>query len=540
MKFCLRALVIIMSFFYCYTPLSSCTSILVSKGASKKGYPMISYSCDGEFHPYLRIIKGETHKPGDVYEIKSWKGIIGKIPQVPVTYKVVGHMNEHQLAIGETTFEGRLELVNPKGYFHYYTLMMITLQRAKTAREAINVMADLVEKYGYRSSGESISIADKKEAWIFEIIGKGPGVKGANWVAVKVPDGYISATANMSRIREFPLNDPSKALYSKDIIEFATKKGYYNPKSGKAFSFSAAFNPPTEEQVRYSARRIWSIFRRVAPLAKLSPDYSSFKKGVKPYPLFIKPDKKLCVRDIIALHRDHYEGTQFDMTKDSVSGPFNAPDRWRPMKWKVGKKTYTWERPIATQQAAFVFVTESRHDIPDEIGGIYWYGIDNPYTSVFIPLYSSITKIPPSYQRGSIRKYTRDSAWWTFNFVSNYANLRYSYMIKDVKKVQKELEDYEFILSEHIDKIAGDFLKNRPDFVSEFLNRYCVDNAENVVRRWRDLGDYLVSKYNDGYIQDERHRSKEIGYPLPALKKEVKKNGKRRMIKEERKGEGEL
>lgn len=520
--------------------LGACTSILVSKGASKKGAPMISYSCDGEFHTYPKIIPAADHKPGSMHEIRGWRGVIGRIPQVPHTYRVVGHMNEHQLAIGETTFDGRKELVNPKGMFHYYPLMMITLQRAKTAREAIKVMGDLVEKYGYRSSGESISIADKNEAWLLEIVGPGPGGKGAHWVAVRIPEGEICATANMSRIREFPLNDPERAVYSKNVIKFAIDKGYYNPKSGKPFSFSEAYNPPTDEQVRYSSRRIWSIFRRTKPSAKFSPDYSSNKKGTKPYPLTIKPDRKLDVRDVIALHRDHYEGTEFDMTKDVLAGPFGSPDRWRPMKWKADGKTYAWERPISTQQAAFVFVSESRSDLPDEIGGIYWYGIDTPYTSVFVPFYSSITEMPDVYSRGTIKRYTRDSAWWVFNFVSNYANLRYSYMIKDLQKVQKELEDLEFALQPSIELAAKDLLKRNPKLVSRFLTKYCGENATSVVKRWNELGDFLVTKYNDGYIQNEKHRAKEVGYPVEWLRKEVKAKGKRHRLKELRDGDREL
>ncbi len=523
-----------------YNYINACTSILVSKGASKKGAPMISYSCDGEFHTYPKIIPAAHYKPGEMHVIKSWSGIVGKIPQVPYTYRVVGHMNEHQLAIGETTFDGRKELINPEGMFHYYPLMMITLQRAKTAREAIKVIGDLVEKYGYRSSGESISIADKEEAWLLEIVGPGPGGKGANWVAVRIPEGEICATANMSRIREFPLNNPDKAVYSENVIKFAIEKGYYNPKSGKPFSFSEAYNPPTDEQVRYSSRRIWSIFRRVKPSAGFSPDYSSNRKGTKPYPLCIKPDKKLDIRDVIALHRDHYEGTEFDMTKDVVAGPFGSPDRWRPMKWKVDKKIYAWERPISTQQAAFVFVSESRSDLPDEIGGIYWYGIDTPYTSVFVPFYSSITKMPPAYSTGTLRKYSDKSAWWVFNFVANYANLRYSYMIKDIKKVQQELEDIEFDLQPSIEIAAKDLLKRKPELVSKFMTKYCGENATSVVNRWRELGTHLITKYNDGYIQNQKHRPEEVGYPVKWLKKEIRKKGRKHRIKQLRDGEREL
>lgn len=518
---------------------NACTSVLVTKGASKDGSCMISYSCDGEFHPRLRIIPAADHKPGDMAEIRTWRGIKGKIPQVPHTHKVVGLINEHQLALGETTAGGRPELVNKDGMFHYYPLMLITLQRAKTAREAIDVLTSLVEKYGYASEGESISIADKEEAWLLEIFGTGPGGKGAVWVAIRIPDGHICATANMSRIREFPLNDPENCRYSKNVISFAIKKGFYNPKSGKPFSFSEAYNPPTEEQIRYSSRRVWSIFRRLAPSLKLSPDFSSNKKGARPYDLHVKPDYKMGVRDVIAMHRDHYEGTPFDMTKDISAGPFGAPDRWRPMKWEVDGKTYAWERPISTQQAAYVYVSQSRADVPDAIGGINWYGLDNPYTNVFVPFYTSITELPISYTTGTLRRFSRDSAWWAFNFVANYANLRFSYMIKDIQKVQSEIEDLEFELQPVVEATARTLLKKDPAMVQKYLTSYCVGNAESAVKKWWELGDFLITKYNDGYIQEKPGRAKEIGYPDAWLRKEIKKDPKKR-VKQKRDGDREL
>jgi len=449
-------------------------------------------------------------------------------------------MNEYQLAIGETTFGGREELINEKGMFHYYPLMLITLQRAKTAREAVKVMTDLVEKHGYRSEGESISIADKHEAWLLEIVGTGKEGQGAIWVAIKIPDGMVSATANMSRIHQFPLDDRENVLYSKNVISYAVEHGYYDPGKDGKFSFSRAYNPPTEEQIRYSARRVWSIFRRIAPSKNISPDYSSGNTKIKPYDLYIKPDKKIDVRDVIALHRDHYEDTEFDMTKDVVSGPFGAPDRWRPMKWKADGKLYAWERPIATQQAGFVYISESREYVPDEIGGVVWYGMDNPYTNVFVPIYTSVSELPRSYTIGSLKKYTRDSAWWAFNFVANYANLRYSYMIKDIQKVQKELEDLEFNLQSAIEYTAGYLLRTDKELVDDYLTRYCVENAESIVKKWVDLGDFLITKYNDGYIQNEKNRPQETGYPGKWLKKEVKENGKKHKLTQTRDGDKEL
>ncbi len=531
-------IIFILSFitFYLYP----CTSILVTKGASKDGSCIISYSCDGEMHPHLRITPAANYKKGSTILIRNWYGKSAKIPQVSHTYKVIGLMNEHQLAIGETTFDGRIELLNRDGLFNYFTLMKLTLQRAKTAREAIKIMTSLVEKYGYGSTGESFSIADKNEVWILEMIGTGKGGKGAIWVAVKIPDGYISAHANMARIGVFS-KYKTEVLHSKNIVSFAIKKGYYDPKKDGPFNFSKVYNPPSEEQIKYSLRRVWSIFRRSAPSLNLSPDYSSSIKGAKPYPLYIKPDKKLSVRDVINLHRDHYEGTQFDMTKDLTAGPFGAPDRWRPIKWKVDGKLYSWERPISTQQACFVFVSQSRNYLPDEIGGVYWFGLDNPYTNFFAPFYASITDLPESYTVGTLKKFSKDSAWWAFNFVANYANLRWSYMIKDIQKVQKEIEDTEFELQPYIEKTALEIYKSGDKkLLTKFLTNYCVQNAENGIKKWWKLAERLITKYNDGYIQDENGRPHSVGYPEYWLREEIKKHPKKFRLKEERKGKGEL
>ncbi|HRD02058.1 MAG TPA: C69 family dipeptidase [Candidatus Saccharicenans sp.] len=508
-----------------------CTSIIVTKGASADGSVIITYSCDGEFLPRLRLYPAADHKPGEMVEIMGFRGKRGEIPEIAHTYKVLDLMNEFQVAIGETTFDGREELVNPDGLLNYPQLMLLALQRAKTAREAIRVMADLVEQYGYASSGESFSIADKNEAWIMEMIGTGKGGHGAVWVALRIPDGMICAHANMSRIGEFPLNDPENCLYSKNVISLAVEKGYYQSKNGP-FNFSQVYNPPTEQQVKYSARRVWSIFRRVAPSLHLSPDYSSSVKGAKPYPLWIKPDRKLSVAEVMALHRDHYEGTQFDMTKDLMAGPFGAPDRWRPINWKVDGREYSWERPISTQQVASVFVSQSRADVPDEIGGVYWYGLDNPYTNFFIPLYTSITAIPEAYTKGSMRAFSHDSAWWMFNFVANYANLRYRDMIVDIQKVQKEIEDQEFALQPEIEQTARGLLASKRDLIPVFLTNYCLSTASTNLQRWVDLAELLITKYNDGYVQDEKGRPREMGYPEEWLRQEIKKNPERFRLKE--------
>lgn len=501
----------------------ACTSVLVTKGASKDGSVIITYNCDGEFLPHLQYIPAQNHKPDEYIEIRGRDGKLrGKIRQVPHTYAVVGLMNEYQLAIGETTFGGRKELRNPDGLLHYWTLMNLALQRAKTAREALKVMTDLVDEYGYVSSGESFSIADANEAWIMEMIGPGPGGKGAIWVARRIPDGYVSAHANMSRIGQFPLNDPQNCLYSKNVISFAEEKGYYNPKSGKPFSFRYAYDPPTPESLRYCATRVWSIFRHCAPSQNFSADFHRGIKGTKPYPLWIKPDKKLSVKDVMALIRDHYEGTDYDMTKGVDSGPFNSPNRWRPISWEVDGIKYHWERPISTQQTGFSFVSQSRSWLPNAIGGLYWYAMDDTYTNCYMPLYCGINDIPKSYTIGNLQNFSWDSAWWVFNFVANIANLKYSYMIKDIQKVQKKLEGKFFAFQPVIEKIALDLYKSDPELMVQFLTDYSVGHAEQVVKRWRKLGEYLLTKYNDGYVKDEKGRPHGVGYPSEWLRQVLK------------------
>jgi len=480
---------------------------------------MITYTCDGEFHPHLRRADASDHAPGDSLEIRDWGGgLRGKIAQVPHTYAYVGLMNEHQLAISETTFDGRLELQNKEGLLHYWDLMRLALERARTAREAIEVMTSLVEEYGYRSTGETFSIADTEEAWILEMIGPGPGRKGAIWVAVRVPDGYVACHANKARIGEFPLDDPDNCLYSPDVISFAVEKGYYDPASGEPFRFCDAYCPATPRNKRYADARVWSLFRRAAPSAKLSPDYHRGVEGAEPYPLWIKPDRKLSTADVFSLMRDHYEGTEFDMTKGVDAGPFGCPVRFRPITWKVGDAEYAWERPISTQQTGFSFVSQSRSWLPDAVGGVLWYGVDDTYTSCYFPLYCCATDVPESFATGSLATFSWDSAWWVFNVVANYANLRYSEMAEEIRSVQRELEGRFLELQPAIEKTAIELVETDPDLAVRYLTDYSVMQGELVVKRWRELAEHLFAKYNDGYIRDENGRPRESGYPDEWLK----------------------
>jgi dipeptidase len=501
----------------------NCSSFLVTKGASKDGSVMITYNCDGEFLPLLEYVPAQDHEPGSTIPVRGRDGKIrGEVKQIPHTYAVVDLMNEFQLAIGETTFGGREELRNPDGLLHYFFLMKLALQRAKTARQAIQVMADLVEEYGYASTGESFSIADANEAWIMEMIGPGPGGKGANWVALRIPDGFVSAHANMSRIGEFPLNDPANCLYSPDVVSFAEQKGYYDRKSGKPFSFCLAYDPPNPSSLRGCAARVWSMLRRSAPSLNLSPDFQRGVEGAKAYPLWIKPDHKLSLSDVMNIMRDHYEGTDYDMTKGIDAGPFGCPVRCRDLTWEVDGVQYSWERPISTQQTGFSFISQSRAWLPDALGGVYWYGVDDTYTTCYVPLYCCIQALPKPFTVGDLQKFSWDSAWWVFNFVANYADLKYSYMVRDIQKVQAALEGQFLSLQPAVEKIALELYRTDPKLVVQYLTNYSVSGGEQVVKRWIELGESLLTKYNDGYVKDAQGRPRSVGYPSEWLKEVLK------------------
>ncbi len=501
-----------------------CTNLLVTKGASQDGSVIITYTCDGEFHPHLRYEPAADYAPGDSLEIWDWGGKLrGKIKQVEHTYAVVGLMNEHQLAISETTFDGREELQNPEGLLHYWDLMQLALKRAVTAREAIKVMTGLVEEYGYRSTGETFSIADTREAWIMEMIGPGPGGHGAIWAAVRVPDGYVSCHANKARIGEIAMNDPENCMHSDNVVSFAVERGYYDPASGEPFRYCEAYCPATPKNRRYGDGRVWSILHRAAPSADLSSDYFRDVEGSEPYPLWVKPDEKLSVADVFSLMRDHFEGTDFDMTRGIDAGPYGCPVRWRPITWKAGDDLeYAWERPISTQQTGFSFVSQSRSWIPDPVGGVLWYGVDDTYTTCYVPLYCGIDSVPESFARGSLREFSWDSAWWVFNFVANYANLRYSDMLPEIQAVQDDIEGTALAIQPAVEKAALELLESDRDLAVRYLTDYSVTHGELAVKRWRELGEHLVSKYNDGYVKDDDGRPKEQGYPEGWLQAVVK------------------
>ncbi len=500
-----------------HQPTPACTNFLITKGASADGSVFITYSADSHtLYGELYHWPAAKYLPGAKLRVHEWDTgkYLGEIEQVAETYNVVGNMNEHQVAIGETTFGGRKELSDPKAIMDYGSLMYIALQRAKTAREAIDVITGLVAKYGYYSSGESMSISDANEAWIFEIIGKGPTNKGAVWVARKIPDGYISGHANAARIRQFPLNDPENTIYSTDVISFAREQGWFDG-SDAEFSFADAYNPPEFEAARFCDARVWCMFGRAAPSMKASDDWVQGAAGAKPLPLWIKPDKKLAVHDVMQLMRDHYEGTALDMTKDIGAGPYDLPYRWRPLTWKVGEKEYFNERATSTQQTGFTFVAQSRSSLPDPIGGVLWFSVDDTYSTVFVPQYCGNTRVPHSYAvgTGSFQNFTWDSAFWVFNFVSNYAYLRYSDMIKDVQVVQRELEGQFIADQPGIESAAVALYGQSPRLAVDYLTDYSTRAGDDTVKRWKKVGEQLIFKYLDGNVKDESGQPKHPGYP---------------------------
>ena len=422
----------------------ACTNLLVTRGASVTGSTMITYAADSHvLYGELYLRPAQDHLPGSFFDIYEWDTgkYLGKIKQVEHTFSVVGNMNEHQVSIGETTYGGRSELRDTTGIIDYGNLMYVALQRARSAREAIEIMGELMAEYGYYSSGESLSISDKDEVWIMELIGKGTGNKGAVWVAMKIPDGYVCAHANQARIQTFPLDDPENCLYSEDVISFAKEMGYYEGKD-KDFSFSDAYAPVDFGGARYCESRVWSFFEKINPDMDRYLDYAMGKNLENRMPLWIKPDRKLSSADMMNFMRDHFEGTPMDMTQDIGAGPYRLPYRWRPLSWSVGDESYCNERAIATQQTGFSFVAEARNWLPDWIGGIFWFGVDDASTSVYTPMYCGMTRVPVNFAEGNgdMLSYSPTSAFWTFNLVSNFCYLRYDVMSADVIKKQQALE----------------------------------------------------------------------------------------------------
>jgi dipeptidase len=502
----------------------SCTNYLVTKGASADGSTMLSYSADshvlyGELYhwPAAKYPEGTMMK---IYEWDTGK-LLGEIPQAAETYNVVGNMNEHQLSIGETTYGGRHELYHQDGaIMDYGSLIYVALQRSKNAREAIKLMTDLVAEYGYYSSGESFSIVDKNEVWIMEMIGKGQGEKGAVWVAVRIPDGYISGHANQARITTFDFqtknkwDDPDAMFFnSPDVISFAKQKGWYKG-ADSDFSFSDTYAPVDFGAARFCEMRVYSMFHKVSKDVEDNMAYWEYVKGniqhsgpnnyaTNRMPLYIKPDRKISLHDMMMFMRDHLEGTDLDMSKDIGAGPFGNPYRWRPLTWEVDSVKYCNERATATQQTCFSFVSQMRSWLPDAIGGIHWWGVDDASGTVYMPMYGSITEIPYNFAvgNGSMMEFSETSGFWIFNQVQNFAYSRYNLIHPDIAKVQSELETDFIDYTPGVDAAAQKLYEQDPEKAVAFLTNYSDAVAKRTFETWKKLYTYLFVKYMDGNVK---------------------------------------
>ncbi|NMC36994.1 MAG: dipeptidase [Bacteroidales bacterium] len=547
----------------------ACTNFIVTRGASVNGSTMITYSADSHvLYGELYYWPARDYPVGTMLDVYEWdtRRYMGKIRQVPHTYSVVGNMNEHQLSIGETTYTGIESLIDTTGIMDYGSLIYLTLQRAKNAREAIKTISDLVSEYGYASSGESFSIADPDEAWIFEIIGKGPGNKGAVWVARRIPDGYVSGHANQARIQTFPLatrkktsiaitskdfkrlHDPLvECIYAYDVIDVARSKNLFSGIDSE-FSFSDTYNPITFSGARFCDMRVWAFFRSVSDEMDQYQNYASGHDLSNRMPLWIKPNRKISNYDLMNFMRDHLEGTPFDMRKDIGAGPFGSPYRWRPLEWKVSDDPeapmYCNERATATQQTGFVFVAESRKGLPDPIGGIFWFGVDDAATTVFNPMYCGISEIPECFREGNgdMLTYSPTSAFWLFNLVANMCYSRYDLMSADAIKLQKELEKSFIDEIASVDEAALKLYSQSEKQARDYLTSYSLKAASKTFDKWKKLSEYLLVKYIDGNIKNESGGSfsttptgypmmpKQPGYPDSWKKSVINDTGKKLLV----------
>lgn len=489
----------------------ACTNLIATKGATTDGSNMVTYAADSHsLYGELYRQPAADHPKGAMRKVIEWDTgkHLGDIPEVPHTYSTVGNMNEHQLVIAESTWGGREELADTTGQsiIDYGSLMYIALQRAKTAREAIDVMTGLVDKYGYASSGESFSIADKNEVWVMEMIGKG-AEKGAVWIAVRIPDGAISGHANQPRIRKVNLKDKENVRYSKDLISFARKKGYFNGKD-EDFSFADTYEVFDHGTLRGCDARVWSYFRR---FSKDADKYYAWCNGesADPMPLYIFPDRKVSLAEMQERMRDHFEDTPFDMHNDIGAGPNHVPYRWRPMDYEVDGKKYMHERAIATQQTGWSFVSQSRDFLPDEVGGVLWFGTDDTDFTVYMPMYCSLTEIPReiAHGNGDMNTFSIDSNFWMNNWVANQAYHRYDLMIPDIRRVQGALEKEMQSTRPEREAAYVAMLKENPAGFREAVNAECAGFAKKATDSYRDLAQFLLVRFMDGNMKkvDENH-----------------------------------
>ena len=491
----------------------ACTNFLVGKDASVDGSTMVSYAADSyALYGFLHHSPAADYAESAVREVKDWD--TGKplctIPQVAHTYNVVGNMNEHQLTIGETTWGGRPELETGEG-IDYGSLIYIALERCKTAREAIKCMTDLVAEYGYASSGETFSIADPNEVWMMELIGKGKVEKGAVWVATRVPDDCIAAHANQARFTSINFKDKENWMWSKDVVKFARKQGYYTGKKDEDFNFQEAYAPYDFSGLYVCEARVWSFFRKFSGDMDKYFDFASGKTFVETggkyagerMPLYIKPNHKVSAQELKNCMRDQYEGTPLDITQGPDAGPWNSKLRYGSLGFKLDSVQYWFERPIATQQTAWSFVAQMRGYESAKAGGIFWFGVDDAASTVYVPMYSTITEVPECFKEGNgdMYNYSPTSAWWTYNIVANWAYTKYSAMMPDIKKVQAAWEDK---FNAQVEAVDAQVAEMDPAKAIEFLTKYSCAQAQESTAAWKDLGIYLFVKYLDGQERKEK------------------------------------
>ena len=494
-----------------YGAASACTNFIVTRGASTDGSVMVTYAADSHaLYGALYHTPGGKHKSGAMLPVYEWDTgrYLTDIPQVKETWSTIGNMNEHSLIIGETTYGGRPELEDSTGRMDYGSLIYITLQRARTAREAIGVIAELADTYGYASSGESFSIADPNEAWIMELIGKGCKLdkkgrntrKGIVWVARRIPDGYVSAHANQARITTFPKDDPENCLYSPDVISFAREMGYYDGPDAD-FSFCDAYAPLDFGAMRACEARVWAFFRTVADDMDRYTDYAMGHNKDNRMPLWVKPRAKVSPKTVFDCMRDHYEGTPMDMTADIGAGGHNCPYRWRPMEFEVDGVKYVNERATATQKTGFWFVAQARPGVTDDMG-ILWFGVDDAATSCLTPIFCSAQEVPECFREGngSMLEYSPTSAFWLFNRTTNFAYMRYDMISADIRKVADKWEND---MLRNVQALNAKVGKMSPGARRGYLTELSVSTAQQLFDRWQKLNGYLLVKYMDGNVKSE-------------------------------------
>ena len=528
----------------------ACTNFIVGKKASADGSVICSYNADdyGMFIGLCHFPAG-THAKGEMRKIVDWdtKEYHGEIPEAPVTYNVIGNINEYQVSIGETTYGGREEMVDTTGIIDYGSLIYIALQRSKTAREAIKVMTSLVEKYGYCSEGETFTICDPNEAWIMEMMGKGPGSKGAVWVAVRIPDNAICAHANQSRIRQFMKMDKGSVLYSKDVVKFARSKGWYKG-ADKDFDWQATYAKADFSGRRFCEARVWSFFRH---FDKGFDRYLPWAEGKDPnaeqMPLWIVPDRKVSVQDVEVCMRDHYEGTALSLDKDMGQGVWQMPYRPTPLMYKVDGKQYFNERPTSTQQTGFSYVAQLRSWLPREIGGVLWFGNDDGNMVAYTPIYCGNTVQPECYNTpgADAVTFSDKNAYWVCNWVSNMVYPRYSLMFPSLKNVRDSLEQRYFARQPEVEKEAQRLYEESPAKAVKYLNDYSNTEAQQMLARWKQLAYYLIVKYNDMAVKPEKNGKfertatgigatvKRPGFPEAVARELVKQTGDRYAVPQE-------